>query len=102
MSKPSRKTHTPPPTQPPPPPKSRGLLVAAGVAVAAVLIAGTLYMQRSTAQPDTVAQAASGPLAGTALTPAVDAQSDVVLKPHPQTDFPPLRLPGSSLPRPAE
>ncbi len=79
------------------------MLVAAGVVAAAALIAGTVYMQRSTAQPETVAQAASAPLSGTAAAPAApDAQPAVVLKPHPQTDFPPLRLPGYALPRPAE
>ena len=78
------------------------MLVGVGVVAAAALIAGTVYMQRSTAQPEAVAQAASGPLSGTAAIPAADAQSAVVLKPHPQTDFPPLRLPGYALPRPAE
>lgn len=79
------------------------MLVAVGVVAAAALIGGALYVQRSTAQPETVAQAASAPPAGAAATPAVpDAQPAVVLKPHPQTDFPPLRLPGYALPRPAE
>ena len=78
------------------------MLVAAGVVAAAALIAGTLYIQRSTAQPETVAQAASAPLSGAAAPAAADAQPAVVLKPHPQTDFPPLRLPGYALPRPAE
>jgi hypothetical protein len=99
MSKPSRKTQTPPPQIPPPAaPKSRGMLVAAVGVIAAGLIAGAVYMQRDTAQPETVAQAAPGP-------PAVPATPDVqpaVLKAHPQTDFPPLRLPGYALPRPAE
>jgi len=79
------------------------MLALAGVVAAAALIAGTVYMQRSTAQPETVAQAASAPLSGTAAAQAAsDAQPAVVLKPHPQTEFPPLRLPGYALPRPAE
>jgi hypothetical protein len=78
-------------------------MVAAGAVVAAALIAGTVYMQRNTAQPETVAQAASGPLSAPAPAPeTADAQPAVALKPHPQTDFPPLRLPGYALPRPAE
>jgi hypothetical protein len=103
MSKPTRKTQTPPPP-PAPPSKSRGRLVAAvGVVAAAGLIAGALYMQRESAQPETVAQAAPAPLAAPSGTPGTpDVQPAVVLKPHPQTDYPPLRLPGYALPRPAE
>ena len=78
------------------------MLVAVGVVAAAALVAGALYVQRSTAQPETVAQAASAPLSGTAATAAVEVQPAAVLKPHPQTDFPPLKLPGYALPRPAE
>ena len=78
------------------------MLVGVGVVAAAALIAGTVYMQRSTAQPETVAQAASAPLSGTAADPAAPDAQPAVLKPHPQTDFPPLRLPGYALPRPAE
>jgi len=78
------------------------MLLGVGVVAAAALIAGTVYMQRSTAQPETVAQAASAPLSGTAADPAAPDAQPAVLKPHPQTDFPPLRLPGYALPRPAE
>ncbi|MEO8258491.1 MAG: PCYCGC motif-containing (lipo)protein [Acidobacteriota bacterium] len=74
------------------------LFAAAGVVAAAALVAGTLYMQRSTAQPEAVAQAAA---AVPAAAPEPDAQQ-AVLKPHPQTEFPPLRLPGYALPRPSE
>ena len=101
MSKPSRKTQTPPPQTPPS--KSRGILLAAGVVVAGAVIAAAMYLQRDNAQPETVAQAAPSPLSAPASAPTTaDTQPAVVLKPHPQTDYPPLRLPGYALPRPAE
>jgi hypothetical protein len=77
------------------------LLAAAGVVAAGALIAGAVYMQRESAQPEAVAQAAPSPLSA-AAPGSPDVQPAVVLKPHPHQDFPPLRLPGSSLPRPAE
>ena len=77
------------------------LVAAGGVVMAGVLIAGAVYMQRDSAQPEAVAQAA--PLSAPAAAPETpDAQAAVILKPHPQTDFPPLRLPGYGLPRTAE
>jgi hypothetical protein len=76
------------------------MLVAVGVLGAAALIAGAVYVQQDTAQPETVAQAAPAPVSAPA--PANPDVQPAVLKPHPQTDFPPLRLPGYGLPRSAE
>jgi hypothetical protein len=78
------------------------LLAVGGVVVAGALIAGAVVMQRDSAQPEALAQAAPAPLAApAAVTGTPDAQP-AVLKPHPQKDFPPLKLPGYALPRPAD
>jgi hypothetical protein len=113
MSKPSRK-RPPPPAPPAPPATARGKtpLAVAGVALAALSIAAVMFMSRDRVQPEAPAQAAAGPVSGpvgalpvpaaVAEAQPVDAQPAVVLGPHPQKDFPPLRLPAYALARPPE
>ena len=78
------------------------LITAAGVVVAGVAIGAAMYMQRDNTHPETVAQAAPAPLAATSAAQQAGDVQLAVLTPHPQTEFPPLRLPGYALPRPAE
>jgi hypothetical protein len=108
MSKASRK-NPPPPVPPAPRVKTRAKtpLVVAGVGLAALVITAVMFVQRDHVQPDAAAQAA-------AATPAVAQPPDpqlseprpfepgAVLKPHPQTDFPPLQLPAYALARSPE
>jgi hypothetical protein len=75
-----------------------------------VVVAAVVITQRDGAQPEPRckrrrADVGAGLDSVAAATPAAEQATPAapaVLKPHPQTDFPPLRLPGYALPRPAE
>jgi Protein of unknown function with PCYCGC motif len=107
MSKPSRKTTHPPTPPTPPAAPSRGKITlvvsAVGIAVVAVLV--LLLTQSDRAEPVAPGQASSAPAAA-AAQPAAAASTGsaqpAVLKPHPQTDFPPLQLPAYPLGRSPE
>ena len=104
MSRASKKPPQPP--APPVNPRSRGKvpIVVGGVALAGVVIAAAVFTQRDRIQPEAPAQAATAPVAAPPVAPAEApaAQPAVVLGPHPQKDFPPLRLPGYPLARSPE
>ena len=103
MSKPSKKAPAPPTPTPPATSRNKAIFAVVGIALAGVAIAAAVVMQRDSTPPQTVAQAIPAPAAApTAAQPAADVQPAVVLGPHQQKDFPPLRLPGYALPRPAE
>ncbi len=97
MSKPSKKS-SPPPAAPPTKPRSRRTLIAiGGVALAGVVIAAVVFTQPDRVPAEAPAQAAAVPVEPVAAPPATPTapatQPAVALGPHPQTKFPPLRLP---------
>jgi len=97
------KRNQPPPAAPPPTSGGKGRLVIAGAVVLGVAVVGFAFMRSDRTPAGVAEQAAVAPGASPASpsTPALDAQAPV-LKPHPQTDFPPLRMPGYPLGRSPE
>src|SRR5712671_5227595 len=87
----SAKSQTPPSAPPTEPKRSfTALLIIASLAV--VLIGGFIYWRSGQSAPD-VAQAA---------TPVVTEVPELLKKPHPQKDLPPLQFPNYPMGRPVE
>jgi len=87
----SAKSHTPPP-QPPQAPKGSSRPLVAGVLALALIGGGFMYVRSVRLQPEPA----------TAPDAAQSAQLPLGLKPHPQTNLPPLQFPGYQMPRSPE
>ena len=104
MSKQTKRNVPPPPTPPQAPKGSKNLVIVAGLAIVAVTVAAFAFIGSDRAQPAAPEQAAAAPAPAAAIPPAPPAPETpaTVLKPHPQTTFPPLKLPGYPLGRSPE
>ena len=101
MSKQSKRSQQPPPARPPAT-RSRTPVLLGIVAIVAVAIVVIAFMRSEPAQPVASDQVASAsPAAAVSTAPPPEA-SAVALKPHPQKEFPPLRLPSYPLGRSPE
>jgi Protein of unknown function with PCYCGC motif len=102
MSKQSKRNQ--PPAVPPPATKSRMPIIVGVVAIVAVAVVAVAVMRSDPTQPVASEQVASTSPAAAAApnAPPAPEPAAVQLKPHPQKEFPPLRLPAYQLGRSPE